>query len=87
MEGGRGEQQRRSSNRKRRPRRKPSGDSPDRQRGSRKPPSGGVGDLIDHLAIPRKKLGIVSVDGTLVKESKTLSAKNYVRMYQPISGG
>ena len=51
------------------------------------PQGSSVGDLIDHLAIPRKKLGIVSVDGTLVKESKTLSAKNYVRMYQPISGG
>ena len=46
-----------------------------------------VGDLIDYLAIPRKKVGIISIDGTLVKESRRLSSDNFVRMYQPISGG
>ena len=51
------------------------------------PEGSNVGDLIDHLAIPRKKVGIVSVDGSLVKESITLFSDNLVRMYQPISGG
>ena len=51
------------------------------------PQGANVGDLIDRLAIPRKKVGIVSVDGALVKESEILSSDNYVRMYQPISGG
>ena len=51
------------------------------------PQGANVGDLMDHLAIPREKVGIVSIDGTLVKDSKTLSSDNYVRVYQPISGG
>jgi sulfur carrier protein ThiS len=51
------------------------------------PKGSNIGHLIDHLAIPRKKVGIVSVDGTLAKESKTLFPDNLVRMYQPISGG
>jgi len=51
------------------------------------PKGSNVGDLIDHLSIPRKKVGIISVDGTLIKESKTLVSDNFVRIYQPISGG
>ncbi len=51
------------------------------------PKGSNVGDLIDHLAVSRKKVGIISIDGTLVKESKTLFSDNFVRMYQPISGG
>jgi sulfur carrier protein ThiS len=46
-----------------------------------------VGDLIDHLSVPREKVGVISVDGTLVKLSKTLFSDNFVRVYQPISGG
>jgi sulfur carrier protein ThiS len=46
-----------------------------------------VGDLIDHLAISRDKVGIISVNGILVKESKTLFSDDFVRMYLPISGG
>jgi len=51
------------------------------------PEGSNVGDLIDHLAVSREKVGIISVDGTLVKESETLSSGNFVRMYIPISGG
>ena len=51
------------------------------------PQGSNVGDLMDLLALPRKKVGIVSVDGSLAKESNTLFSDNYVRMYQPISGG
>lgn len=51
------------------------------------PQGSNVGDLMDRLALPRKKVGIVSVDGSLAKESDTLFSDNYVRMYQPISGG
>ena len=51
------------------------------------PQGSNVGDLIGLLALSRKKVGIVSVDGSLATESKTLFSDNYVRMYQPISGG
>ena len=51
------------------------------------PQGSNVGDLMDLLALSRKKVGIVSVDGSLATESKTLFSDNYVRMYQPISGG
>lgn len=46
-----------------------------------------VGDLINHLKIPRKKVGIISVDGSLVKDTKTLHDGNLVRLYRPIFGG
>lgn len=46
-----------------------------------------VGDLIKHLKIPRKKVGIISVDGSLVKDTKTLQDGNFVRLYRPIFGG
>ncbi|MEN8244514.1 MAG: MoaD/ThiS family protein [Thermodesulfobacteriota bacterium] len=46
-----------------------------------------VGDLINHLKIPRKKVGIISVDGSLVKDTKTLHDGNFVRLYRPIFGG
>ena len=51
------------------------------------PTASTVGDLMDHLSIHRKKVGIISVDGNLVSESKTLCSGNFVRLYQPISGG
>jgi len=51
------------------------------------PKGSNVADLIDHLSVPRGKVGIISVDGMLVRESKTLFTDNFVRMYQPIAGG
>jgi len=51
------------------------------------PEGSNVADLFDHLDICRKKVGIISVDGNLVKDSKILHTGNFVRMYQPIFGG
>jgi sulfur carrier protein ThiS len=44
-------------------------------------------DLIEHLKIPRKKVGIISIDGGLAKDTRALSAGNFVRLYRPIFGG
>ena len=46
-----------------------------------------VVDLINHLKLPRKKVGIISVEGRLVKDTKTLHNGNFVRLYRPIFGG
>lgn len=46
-----------------------------------------VGDLIDHLEIPRSKLGLVSVGGVLVKAGAKLKNRDCVRVFQPIAGG
>jgi len=46
-----------------------------------------VADLIKRLEISRKKVGIISVDGSLVKDTETLQDGNFVRLYRPISGG
>ncbi len=46
-----------------------------------------AGDLIDHLDISRKKVGIISVDGNLVKKTQPLCTGNVVRIYRPIAGG
>ena len=46
-----------------------------------------VGDLIDHLEIPRSKLGLVSVGGALVKPRAKLKNRDCVRVFQPIAGG
>jgi sulfur carrier protein ThiS len=44
-------------------------------------------DLIDFLGIPRKKMGIISVDGNLAKKTQRLQCDNFVRIYPPIGGG
>jgi sulfur carrier protein ThiS len=46
-----------------------------------------VGDLIDQLDIPKSKIGLVSVQGRLVKADKTLKPGDYIRIYRPIFGG
>jgi len=46
-----------------------------------------AGDLLDQLDIPVKKVGIISVDGNLVKKSQPLRNGNVVRIYRPIAGG
>jgi sulfur carrier protein ThiS len=51
------------------------------------PEGSNTGDLMDRLAIPRKKVGIISVDGSLAKASKQLYHNNVVRIYRPIAGG
>ena len=51
------------------------------------PDGSNIDDLIDHLAISRKKVGIISVDGHLVKASKPLNNGNFVRIFMPVFGG
>ena len=51
------------------------------------PDGASVGDLIAHLEIPRKKVGIISIDGSLAKDNRVLCAGNFVRLYRPIFGG
>jgi sulfur carrier protein ThiS len=46
-----------------------------------------VGDLLDHLQIPKSKIGLVSVEGRLVKAGKILQPGNFVRIFRPIFGG
>ena len=46
-----------------------------------------AGDLIDQLHIPRKKVGIISIDGKLAKKTQPLHSGNVVRIYRPIAGG
>ena len=51
------------------------------------PTGSGVNDLIAHLKISREKVGIISIDGNLVKDTQVLSDGNFVRLYRPIFGG
>jgi sulfur carrier protein ThiS len=46
-----------------------------------------AGDLIDQLDIPIKKVGIISIDGSLAKKTQTLRHGDMVRIYRPIAGG
>ena len=51
------------------------------------PKDANVGDLIDQLDIPKSKIGLVSVQGRLVKAGKILKQGDVVRIYRPIFGG
>ena len=46
-----------------------------------------VEDLVDYLKIPRSKLGLISVEGALVKAHAKLADRDCVRVFQPIVGG
>jgi sulfur carrier protein ThiS len=46
-----------------------------------------VGDLLEQLEIPKSKIGLVSVQGRLVKAGKTLKQGDFIRIYRPIFGG
>ena len=46
-----------------------------------------MGDLIAHMDLPIKKLGMVSMDGHLVKAGNLLKENAVVRVFQPIFGG
>ncbi len=46
-----------------------------------------VGDLLDRLNIPKSKIGLVSVQGRLVKAGKTLKPGDFIRIFRPIFGG
>jgi sulfur carrier protein ThiS len=51
------------------------------------PANASVGDLLDQLDIPKSKIGLVSVQGRLVKAGKTLKQGDFIRIYRPIFGG
>lgn len=51
------------------------------------PEGSSINELIELLKIPRKKVGIISIDGNLAKDTRVLSAGNFVRLYRPIFGG
>jgi sulfur carrier protein ThiS len=46
-----------------------------------------VGDLVDHLKIPRSKLGQVSVGGVRAEAEAKLTDGDCLRVFQPIAGG
>ena len=46
-----------------------------------------VGDLVESLRIPSSKLGLISVEGAMVKAQDKLSNRDCVRIFQPIAGG
>jgi sulfur carrier protein ThiS len=46
-----------------------------------------VGDLLDQLDIAKSKIGLVSVQGRLVKAGKTLKPGDFIRIFRPIFGG
>ena len=43
--------------------------------------------LIEHLGIPKSKVGIVSVNGDQVKQDAILPDRALVKVFQPIFGG
>ncbi len=46
-----------------------------------------VANLIAKLDIPQSKIGIVSLNGQLVKVQKQLNDGDFIRVFQPIFGG
>lgn len=46
-----------------------------------------VGDFLDKLNISRSSIGLVSMDGTLVKADDRVLDGSEVKFFQPISGG
>ena len=51
------------------------------------PDNATVGELLDQLQIPKAKIGLVSVQGRLVKANKKLKPDDFVRIFRPIFGG
>jgi sulfur carrier protein ThiS len=51
------------------------------------PENASVGELLDHLQIPKSKVGLISVQGRLVKAGKILKPDDFVRIFRPIFGG
>lgn len=46
-----------------------------------------VAQLIDQLGIPRKTVGLVSVDGRVARHSDSLPDRALVKVFHPIFGG
>jgi sulfur carrier protein ThiS len=51
------------------------------------PDDASVGELLDQLQLPKSKIGLVSVQGHLVKATKILKPGDFVRIFRPIFGG
>ena len=51
------------------------------------PDKASVAELLDHLQIPKSKIGLVSVQGRPVKAGKILKPGDMVRIFRPIFGG
>jgi sulfur carrier protein ThiS len=51
------------------------------------PDDADVAELLVRLAIPKSKVGMVSVGGRMVKADEKLSAGNTVHLFQPLFGG
>jgi len=46
-----------------------------------------VADLIDHLGIPPRSVGLVSVNGRAAKKTDVLPKSGMVKVFHPIFGG
>jgi sulfur carrier protein ThiS len=46
-----------------------------------------IADLIDHLGIPSRSVGIVSVDGRVARHTDVLPDQALVKVFHPIFGG
>jgi sulfur carrier protein ThiS len=46
-----------------------------------------VADLIDHLGVPTRSVGIVSVNGQAAKKADVLPDQALVKVFHPIFGG
>jgi len=46
-----------------------------------------VADLIDHLGVPPRSVGIVSVNGRAAKKADVLPDRALVKVFHPIFGG
>lgn len=46
-----------------------------------------VADLIDHLGLPPRSVGIVSINGQMAKKTDVLSDQALIKVFHPISGG
>ena len=51
------------------------------------PADASVGDLLDQLDLSKSKIGLVSVQGRLVKAGKKLKQGDFIRIFRPIFGG
>ena len=46
-----------------------------------------VNDLVAHLGLDQAKMGMVSMNGRLVKADQVIDDESLVRIFQPIFGG
>jgi len=51
------------------------------------PKEASIDDLLVHLNLAPERLGIISMDGRLLKKKSRLQAGAQVKIFQPIAGG